>query len=226
MLIIFWNFFFYVKVQIHAVISCHTKWTPSSLHFVVIYWLPPWWQPFLSLVMMGLQKKLKINRYWCILSMAGWSVWHNGAASVATPQLTLATTFRKGAMNDQSCSWKNTSSAQHSLAEWNVPSKYSRLISIKRNLLPRWHSVGRKHCTQLQLHNLAENLSNINTCAPTRVLMFVPPLIRRSEERAKSSRCLAWPAYAFHCYDCGQFWQTLVAKLDKMNLNGSKLPRK
>ena len=49
--------------------------------------------------------------------MAGWSVWHDGAASVATPQLTLATTFLKGAMNDQPCSRKNTSSAQHSLAE-------------------------------------------------------------------------------------------------------------
>ena len=44
---------FYVKVQIHVVISCHTKWAPSSLHFVVIFWLPPWCWPFLSLVMMG-----------------------------------------------------------------------------------------------------------------------------------------------------------------------------
>ena len=50
---LFFGFFFNVKVQIHAVISCHTKWALLSFHFVVIFWLPPWSWPFLSLVMIS-----------------------------------------------------------------------------------------------------------------------------------------------------------------------------
>ena len=55
----FLEIFFYVKVQIHAVISCHTKLALLSFHFVVIFCLPPWRWLFLSLVMIGSTESYK-----------------------------------------------------------------------------------------------------------------------------------------------------------------------
>ena len=49
--------------------------------------------------------------------MVGWSVWHEGAACVATPQLTLATTFPKGAMNDQPMLGKEHELGNHSIRQ-------------------------------------------------------------------------------------------------------------
>ena len=122
-----------MKVQIHAVISCHTKWTPSSLHFVVIFWLPPAFCHGPGLLMMALQKKLKIKRYWCILSMAGWSVWHEGAASVAT----LATHARYN-VSERGNGWPALLSKEHELLQHSIRQKKRTAIYF---IATAWHAI-------------------------------------------------------------------------------------
>ena len=68
----FLEFFFKVKVQIHAVISCHTKLAPSSLNFIVIFWLPPGCRHGPGLLMMMVTRKVKIKIL--MYSLDGWLV--------------------------------------------------------------------------------------------------------------------------------------------------------